>query len=215
MPPEISPEQNAQLASWAAQRDAILTEISGLKTEKEGLTKTNLDLAAANTDLEQRALIIEGRIQELDKKEKEQEGIVSVEIADLTAQKTGLQSDVSNLRGEIVVLQTQKNMIKDTINTLSDVHDRVFARAEGIDHTVDHLSMVNKSNLREIEMLLSSLKVGVQGIIDASTANVEKTNFVINELPRVFFDLHRRLPVHSNKAIRVMANHADDNATPA
>ena len=106
MPTEISPEQNAQLASWAAQRDAMLTEISVLKSEQDGLTKTNKELTASNTDLEQRALIIEGRLQELDKKEKEWEGVVSAEIADLTAQKTGLQSDTANLRGEIVVLQT-------------------------------------------------------------------------------------------------------------
>ena len=212
MPTEISPEQNAQLASWAAQRDAMLTEISVLQTEKEGLTKTNKELAVANTDSEQRALVIEGRILELDKKEKEWEGVVSAEIADLTAQKTGLQSDTANLRGEIVVLQTQKNTIKDMIGTLTDVYDRVFDRAKVLDQVVDHVTTVSKANVRDIEALLVMMKGSVQDVIDVNATNVEKANFVISELPRVFFDLHRRLPIHSNKAVRMMADKANEPA---
>ena len=195
MPTEITPEQNAQLASWAAQRDAILGEISGLRMEEEKLQKVTQELSIANTDLEERALIIEGRIQELDKKEKEWEGVVSSEIADLTSQKTGLQSDVSNLRGEIVVLQTQKNTIKDMVATLTDVYDRVFTRAEVLDKVVDHVTTVSKSNIRDIEMLLGTMKSSVQGVIDVNAQNVEKTNTLIAEIPRALFMLLKRDPI--------------------
>jgi len=206
MPPEISPEQNAQLASWAAQRDAALLEISVLRTERDALGVANKNLAASNTDIEMRANVIEGRILELTKKETEFKNVVSAENAALSSEKTGLQSDTANLRGEIVVLQTQKNVLKDMLATLTDVYDRVFGRAEVLDKVVDHVTTVNKNNIREIEMLLGTLKSSVQGVIDVNADNVGKANFVISELPRVFFDLHRKLPMPSNKAIRVIEN---------
>jgi predicted nuclease with TOPRIM domain len=195
MPPEISSEQDALLASWAAQRDAILLRISVAREEYNTLLASNTSLTDSNTDLENRALVIEGRIQELVKKEEEFKLLVSSETAALAAEKSGLQSDVANLRSEIVVLQTHKNTIKDMVNTLTDVYDRVFSRAEVLDKVVDHVTTISKDNIRDVEMLLGTLKSSVQGVIDINTENVAKTNNLIAEIPRAMFNMLRREPI--------------------
>jgi chromosome segregation ATPase len=190
-----SPEQNAQLSVWAGQRDAILSEIAVLRTEKESLTRSNKELAASNTDLETRINQILGRISELDKQEAEQVYIMSTDLASQKVEKAALEGDAANLRKEIITLQTSKNLLTETIASATDIYEKVFGRAKVLDEVVDHVTRVSGQNLRDVEMLLGTVKNSVQQVIDVNTENVSKTNRVIEELPKIFFDVQRFTPV--------------------
>ena len=195
MEPEITPEQRNQLLSWAEQRDTLLLELSQLRTEKADLTTKNRELSESNTDLETRANQVIGRIEELDKKEAEQEGIVSSDIAAIKIEKAALEGDAANLRREIITLQTSKNLLTESIASATDIYEKVFNRAKVLDEVVDHVTRVSGQNIRDIEMLLGSVKGSIQEVIDVNAENVEKTNRVIVELPRIFFDVQRFTPI--------------------
>ena len=201
MEPEISPEQKGQLNSWAAKRDSLLSDIAVLTTEKENLTKKNLDLAASNTDIETRINQSKGRLEELEKKEMEFSGKVSSEIDSLTTQKSALESSIEGLRREIITLQTSKNLLMDTITTVKDIYERVFNRAEVLDKVVDHVTTVSRQNLKDAESLISTLKDSVQEVVDINTENVEKAQLVIDQLPRALFDLQRPSVIKAEKTI--------------
>ena len=195
MEPEITPEQNAQLRAWAGQRDAILSELAILRAEKESLTCSNKELAASNTDLENRANHLLGRIEELTKKEGEMATLTSSEVAAIKIEKAALEGDAASLRREIITLQTSKNLLVETIASATDIYEKVFGRAKVLDEVVEHVTRVSAQNLRDIEMLLGTVKGEVQKVIDVNTENVVKTNRVIEELPRIFFDVQRFTPV--------------------
>lgn len=195
MEPEISPEQKAQLSTWVGKRDRLLLEISTLRTEKETLVSKNGELATSNTDLESRANQIFGRIAELEIKEEEFATMVSADTAAKQVEKAALEGDAANLRKEIITLQTSKNLLNEQIASISDIYDRVFDRAKVLDEVVDHVTRVSGQNIRDIETLMSTVKVGVQEIIDVNKENVDKTNRVIVELPRIFFDVQRFTPI--------------------
>lgn len=195
MPQDNSPEQNAQLSTWAGQRDAILSAIAVLRTEEESLARSNKELVASNTDLETRANQLIGRIEELVKKEQELATMTSSEVAAIKIEKAALEGDTANLRREIITLQTSKNLLNDTIVSATDIYEKVFNRAKVLDEVVDHVTRVSGQNIRDIELLLAAVKSGVQQVIDVNTENVDKTNRVITELPRIFFDVQRFTPV--------------------
>ena len=79
--------------------------------------------------------------------------------------------------------------------TLTDVYDRVFDRAKVLDEVVDHVTTVSRTNVREVEMLLGTMKTSVQGVLDVNEQNVAKTNNLIAEIPRALFMLLKKDPL--------------------
>lgn len=94
----ITLEQQNQLKSWASERDAILSDISMARSEHDLIVKANRMLTESNTEISQSILRSEGRMLELDKKEREYTEIVSSEIADLGKKKTLLETEVTSLK---------------------------------------------------------------------------------------------------------------------
>ena len=188
---ELSPEQKEQITSWVSQRDLLLVDIANLRTEKEKLTLLNKNLAESNTDVQDRINRGIGRLEELDKKEKLYEEVVSTELSDLTAQKTQLEGNIEGLKKEIVLLVPQKETLVDLILNLTSIHNKLSESAVITERAVGIVTKANSDNAKEIDGLLATVKEQVGQIVAINAGNVEKTNAVIAELPRIIFELQR------------------------
>lgn len=192
MPPEITPEQQAQLAAWPARRDAMLAEASILAETKKKLVEDNDALAASNSDLHDRINQALGRMAAIDAEEKDYQGIVAKEVSELIVQKSSLQSEVAGLKNEIGILQSQKATLTDSISNLKDAYDRVFQRAEVLDKVVDHVTRVSESNASVMENSTADFKKNVDEMMSILNKNIEKANFIITKVPEVYFELQRQ-----------------------
>lgn len=193
MQEEITPEQKSQLSSWAMKRDTVLAEISVARVEKEKLEKENTALAVSTKDIEKRINESEGRMEELNKREKEYEVIVSTELADLTSQRSSLQSDVSALKADIELLTSKKDLLTQTISSLADVHEKVFVRADNLDKTISEAVQKNSQNIREVENLLISLRDTTGQMVELAKGVTAEANKVSIQLPQIVFELQKRL----------------------
>lgn len=189
---EITTEQKMQLATWAEQRDSILLEISNLRTEKEKLESINKELAESNSDIEIRMNEIVGRIDELLKKEIDLIPLRLKEVSDLESRKTCLESEITSLDNLIKRLQPQKDNLEVSIAFLTDTFKSINDRVGLLDKVIGHVTQISDKNIIVIENFVSSLKKEIQVLIDLNKVNVDKTNFVISELPKVFLEVQRK-----------------------
>jgi len=191
MNPTITPEQTKQLASWVGQRDLILVDISNLRTEQEKLIKTNLELAASNTEIQNKIQQSVGRLQELYDREKDVVKNVSVELADLRVEKTQLETQLEDLKKEIGLLECERITLVGMFGDLRSVHTDILGNANEMNKTVGDTVKLNSQSTIEIRNLLTDIKGEVQKIHDVNSENVDKTNRVIAEIPRIVFDSHK------------------------
>ena len=196
---EITPEQKGQLSSWAVRRDAVLAEISVAQTLKEKLQKANTEIAISSQAIQKRIDESEGRLEELNKREKEYEVIISTELADLNSQKSALQAEVTALKADINLLTSKKDLLTQTISSLTDVHEKVFSRASNLDKAVAEVTHINAKNIREIELLLNTLATTTKEMVDINKKTIEEANKVTIQLPQIVFDLQRNLLERKNK----------------
>lgn len=191
MDQEINPEQKEQLVTWAGQRDAILSEISNLEISKEKLRKENEDLAESSTVIANRMFVIEGRIEELKKKEAELPLLISKEIVDLKSQKSSLESDITNLSKIIPILTEQKtSLLKDVdfaLNTLNVVKDEALL----LEKVTDKVTQVSEKNIKKVDDLVSGLSKSLEEIIEVNRKNVFETNIVIDKVPKMIMEAQK------------------------
>ena len=186
----IDPQE--QLNSFAAQRDALLLEVSTLKTEQEGLTKKNKELAVSNTEIEQRVNQAIGRIKELQDREADLLASISKEVSLLQNEKNLLEVTVSTLKKEVEALSAQEEKLKVSLSCMTDIFDKIQGRSEVLDKVVNYVIGVNEKNVKVIDTMVEGLKTKVNELIDISDKNIEKTNNVITELPKVFVEVQRQ-----------------------
>jgi chromosome segregation ATPase len=188
---EFTSEQKEQLKTWSGQRDAILIEISNLRTEQEHLRAANIDFAKSNTDTVNEMNKIKGRIEELKIKENELTLSISKEVALLESKKTTLESEITNLSKLIEVLRTQKiSLESDVCNSLSTLNV-VKDEALLLDKVVDRVTQVSKSNTEKIDSLVINLAKSLEEIIAVNRKNVFETNVVIEKLPAMLVEAQK------------------------
>ena len=191
MNPTITPEQTKQLASWVGQRDLILVDIGNKKTEQEKLTKTNLELAESNTEIQNSVQQSIGRLEELEKKEKEYTTKVGVALSDFLVEKNTLEVRIEYLKKEIDLLECERITLVGMFGDLKNIHSDILGNANEMNKTVGENVKLNSQNTIEIKNLLNDIKGELQKIHDVNAENVAKTNVVINDLPRIIFDLQK------------------------
>lgn len=197
---EITPEQKAQLSTWAGQRDTLLSEISSLRTEKEGLEKKNKEMSSSFARMNDEMNQVIGRIDELKRKELELVTLHSEEVSLLKGTKDGLKNDIQNLLNVINKLFEEKKNIETSISQSVDTFKKIDGQAGLMDKIVDHVGRVNSHNKNEVETLLSTLKKTVNELIDVSAKNVFETNLVIEKLPQMLVEV-RKQKLMRNKLI--------------
>jgi chromosome segregation ATPase len=191
MNPTITPEQTKQLASWVSQRDLILVDIGNKRTEQEKLTKTNLELAASNTEIQDKIQQSIGRLEELEKKEIQNSEKLSIRRYELYVEKTQLETQLEYLKKEIGLLECERITLIGMFEDLKNVHTDILGNANEMNKTVGENVKLNSQSTIEIRNLLNDIKGEVQKIHDVNSENVEKTNRVIAEIPRIVFDSHK------------------------
>ena len=192
MDPLLSTQQEEQLKTWAVQRDEILQEISVLNTEKEERAKEVRDLSASYTEIADRIQQSIGRLSELDKKEEEYINVVSDSIPPLEAEKSKLETEVSNFKKEIAELILRKDGLTKDIILEMQVNDVISEKSKLIEQIVGHVTSISDKNTKELDSSLSLLKTNIQNILDLSSENIEKHNKILNEIPKLFVELQRK-----------------------
>lgn len=187
----LTPEQQRQLDSWASQRDGILLDIANKKTENESLTVTNKNLAASNTEIADKIQQSIGRLEELEKREQAQATLTTSENAVLVSEKSILQTENFALKEENRCLEENKESRLSDIAILTDIHDKVFERINGLESIIGGIVTISSQNATEIVNLLIAAGGELKKIIDINRQNVVETNVVINKLPKIIFELQR------------------------
>ena len=166
-------DQQAQLKSWAEQRDALLNDIANKTTERDILAKRNKELGQSSGNLETKVNQLIGRLEELRKKEKEAEDMTSKEILMLTIKKTKLEAANENFEKHNNIQQLKLDSIKKQIRTLTDLHDRVFSRVGVLDKVLERVTRINAKNIEESNTLVSSLKENVEKVLDTTNKGAD------------------------------------------
>ena len=189
---EITPEQKGQLKTWAGQRDALLLEISNLRTAKEALVTSNKEMAHSYSNTNDNMNQVIGRIEELKKKEAELPLLISKEVASLQSRKNCLETEITNLSKLVEVLTVQKTSLEKDVSSALATFNVVKDEAITLDGVVDHVTRVSKNNVTLIDGLVAKLARSLEEIIEVNKKNVSETNVVIDKLPRMLVEIQKR-----------------------
>jgi len=201
MAEEFTKEQTNSLKTWAEQRDAILLEISTLKTAEEKLRIINKELAGSSTEIVNRMNEIRGRIEELKIKEGELPAVISKEVALLESKKTTLESEITVLGKLIAVLTPQKWGLENDIEKALSTFEVIKGETLLLDKVVDQVTSVSKGNTDKINLLVSNLAKSLEEIIEVNRKNVFETNVVIDKLPVMLMEAQKRGLIKPRQAI--------------
>jgi len=200
---EITVEQKEQLTRWAGQRDVLLSEISILRDQTLKLQKTNKDLADSNTDIIKQINQSEGRLLELDKKEKEDATLIDEDISRSLSIKTALDNQIPELKNQVAILESQKDSLIKSIQIMQSVNSGFATKNIELEKQIGGIIEVSSKNASGINSLLETLKVSTKELVDINKKNVAETSMVIGELPRLFFDLQRQVMEKHDRIIKV------------
>ena len=116
-------------------------------------------------------------------------------LASLREEKAILQTEITGLKNEITALIPQKNLLVETISNYSDVYERVLNRTSVLDAIVERTVNINNENVAQVNTLVGNLTTSVQSLIDINEENVKKGNYILAEMPKMFFALMKVAPV--------------------
>lgn len=187
----FTPEQKKQLKTWAFQRDALLREIAELREARKIDEEKNHNLAISNTDIQTQIHRAEGRLEEINKKEEEFKNLLHTDTAGLMAEKTKLQSEIPALKKEVSSLFETKDLLIDTINTLSQIHEKVFEKVGTMESTIQFVKDSSDKNIVAIEELFKKLTDGLTKLSEKTDKSNEGANEILEKLPIWIFELQR------------------------
>lgn len=187
---DLTHEMSQQLETWAEQRDNILLSISNLRTENEKLTVVNGNLRISNSELDKKIIESNVRLEEISKKEQERKNLIPIEIVELEKKKTGLETSNNELSSENENLKNTKKDLVESINLLTDIHEKMFKRASVLDQVVDHVTRVNEKNIHDVNLMISNLKEFMAEIYDIK----EKKNVdvILSNAMKILIDIRKK-----------------------
>ena len=191
MNPEFTREQQDNLKTWAEQRDAILSEISNLKTEKEKLETLNKELAYSNLDIETRISGIKGAIKELESQASKPLEVLPKEVAFLQSKKSTLESEIENLSKIVDILTSQKTSLEADVSFALLAFEVVKGETLLLEKVANNVTTVSATNTARIELLVKNLATSLEEIIAVNKKNVDETNVVIEKLPAMLMEAQR------------------------
>lgn len=191
MQDEITREQKGQLKTWAGQRDVLLSEISILRDENSKLEKANIEISASYTEVADRIKFSEGRLLELRNNEIEYEAVMDVALAQKIMDKAILENQIPLLEKEVASLEFQKNSLMDMIKMMQSINSGFAAKNIELEKQIGGVIALSEKNAGVVNSLMESLKVSTTELIDTNKKNVEETNIVINQLPRMVVELQK------------------------
>lgn len=205
---EFTPAQTAQIKSWVDQRDSILKEIAIASDQLNQLTFLNKNLSDSNTEIADKIQQSIGRLNELKKKEDEMADVISIGFSNLRDNKNVLEVVNDSLKEENKILEEKKdNLIKD-ITFLQSVHDTVFEKVNGLRSFVDGIVKISSENANKVNTMFISASETFQKVIDRGEVNVQKTNMLISDIPKMIVEIHRDIIERKKiNKVRASTNH--------
>lgn len=191
----LTPSQQKMLQTWAEERDKLLRDVGALNTELNENRKLLTDGGLSLADLHKQIAETKGRLAELDALETRMRGSLSIDVAELTAQKSRLEAECA---AKAVESKTWDERIAEKISNVQILvlaHDKMSDQATIVDQVVGQVIQRSKDALSEIGTMLAQIRTVSAEVIEKGTANVAQTNIVLEKLPKFIFDLERPIPV--------------------
>ncbi len=205
----LAGQNTVNLKSWVSQRDALLTEISNKKCEKDKLNEECINLSDSSTEITTKIIESRGRLDELTKKEEEFSKVIKTDTAYLILEKTDLQTKNEGLKIENKLLEEKKNGLLQDVANITGFHDHIFEKVNNLEGIVSKTIAISTDNAKEIESVLRSAGAELKKVVDIGEANVNKTNKLVLEIPKIIVDLHRDI-IERRKINRVRVPKLND-----
>lgn len=197
-------ENDIGLQTWVGQRDKLLKIVGDLKTSQDSLEKKNTELSEANADLETRISKHLGRLEELERAEKTKGESVSTEVAELIARKGKLEGEVEVKEAEVVSLDAKKATLLESIEILTEVHDKVFSNVNQMEGIVGSVKEVSDKNVAELRELFAEMGSKVREVIEKGKESADGANVILEKLPKWIFELQRPVSIKRIRPERLM-----------
>lgn len=189
---DITPKQKDQLKSWSIERDSLLNEISILRDEKSKLINENNEISESSSEIIKNLNIVLGRIEELEKKEKESSERITIENSNNLIKKTKLETEITALESDIKELKEKKDTLVGFISVLEKQKSDKEAGIKLIEDIVNNVVTISNKNMAILDQHSSVLVEKMKEVISLSTQNIEKHNVILTKIPELFVELRRK-----------------------
>lgn len=201
----FTPVQQRAIQTWTEQRDALLREIGMYSTELNTLKASTTESGLALADLHKSIAEARGRLAELDALEERYKGSVSLEVAELEARKSRLQSECSSLEEKCRSKEKEYSDLSNLISVLQGAHDTMKDQAAIVNRITGELVQTSQNHISEIKSSLVEIRTISAEVIEKGNENVKQTGIILEKLPKYIFELQRPIPVRrrfSNDGVR-------------
>jgi uncharacterized coiled-coil DUF342 family protein len=189
---ELTAEQIAQLGSWAGQRDAILSEINALRTERDKLDKENQEIANSSSSITNNLNQTIGRLDELTKKENDLVYTVSKNVSELQIKKTELEKQNEALEARINFFSEKEKELKDRLLFLSDTIGKLEGKSDEVTKIVSEIDKAGTSLTKKMNEAFASADIFVSSIATETEEHIGKINEAASNLNKTFVELNRK-----------------------
>lgn len=190
-----TPAQQKAIQGWTEQRDSLLREIGIHSVELETIKTSTQSEGLALADLHRNISEAKGRLIEIDALEARMRSSLPVDIAELTAQKSRLESECTAKEAELKVLDERKAEKVSNIETLVLMHDKMSDQATIVDQVVGQVIETSKTAVSEMKTTMIEVHAVASKVIDKSNENITQANIVIEKMPKFIFDMQKPIPV--------------------
>lgn len=197
----ITPTQQKSLETWAAQRDALLREIGQYQVECEALRKEKIESGLALNDLHVQIAETRGRLAEIDAMEEVRRNSLSIDVAELEARKSRLESECKAKEDELKIFDERKREKIASIDLLILTHAKMADQAKVVDEVVGQVIATSQKHTGEIAETMANIRTLALEVIEKGNENVKQTGIVLEKLPQYIFELQKPIPIRRAYAV--------------
>lgn len=195
-----TPAQIKAIQTWTEQRDELLRQIGVHTVERDEVKRQTTEGGLALADIHQQISEGRGRIAELSALEERHKTSVSIEVAELEARKSRLESECSAKEVESKTWDARKAEKVSSIETLSLAHDKMSDQAKIVDQVVGQVIEKSAKHISDMHEKVTHIKTVADSVIEKGNENVKTTNIVLEKLPRYIFELQKPIPIRRTYA---------------
>ncbi len=203
---DLTPAQKLQLGTWVVQRDAIILSISHKRDEEKVLIDSVNQLCKTKSEVYDEIQQSIGRLEELKKKEAEFATLTTSENAELRVIKSQLQTEIIGLETSLVLLKSSEVTAKENVSTLINLFEKLFDKTNGLESLVSGIVKVSSESALSVKNILITAGEELQKVVDIGEKNVNKTNKLLLDIPKIVVDLHRDIIERRTIARNRLAN---------
>ncbi len=191
----FSPAQQKQVQTWTDTRDALLGEIGTLSSERDTLQKEANTQALRLTDIHLSVANAEGRLSVLERLEETKKCSVSIDLAELIARKSRLESEVAEQEAKLKGAKSEYETILVATKALLDSHGIVKDQTDAIKSILSEVKVAALDHLSEAKVIIATMQSASDEVIARSDENLSQTKIILEKLPKYVFELQRPIPI--------------------